>query len=284
MEKEHRSPYWCFTSYDDEGPEIDLNLVTYLVFQKETCPETKKEHWQGYVEFKNRKRFKQVKEILGDTCHIEPRRGNGQQASDYCKKTETAIAGTQYEYGELTIPATNGIDAVKKFIDEGATEIEIADQHFGTYIRYGRGIRDYLMMKRIAKIPSGYKPIDVWVGWGKPGTGKTKFVEELAKQSGTPLYRLDMGQGERTWWDNYNMEPWLLLDDYEGQIDRTRFLKLTGGYGHLQQWPIKGGFTRILFTRIFITSNKNPEDWYPFLDTYQKGALQRRLTKIQKFE
>lgn len=43
-------------------------------------------HYQGYIEFKSRRSPKFVKDLLGVRCHIESRRGNSIEASDYCKK------------------------------------------------------------------------------------------------------------------------------------------------------------------------------------------------------
>lgn len=281
---EHRSPYWCFTIHEEEKPDIETKDISYLVYQQEECPTTKKKHWQGYVEFKNRKRFNQVKDILGEKAHIEPRRGNSQQASDYCKKTETAIAGTQHEEGTLSIPAQCGLDAIKVMIDKGAKIEQVAEEHFGQYLRYNKNIRDYISLKFKQEIPAGFAKVKVTVYWGKPGTGKTRRVEEYATLCQQALYRMDFGERERVWWDGYKGERWLLMDDFEGQMDRTRFLKLTGGYGHLQMWPVKGGMTNIYLTHIFITSNKNPDDWYPWLDDYRKGAVKRRLTEVLEFK
>lgn len=281
---EHRSPYWCFTLHQDEKPDFKTDQVQYLVFQQEECPLTKKKHWQGYIEFKNRKRFNQVKDFLGNEAHIEPRRGTSQQAADYCKKPETAIAGTQHEEGTRSIPDQNGLEAVKRLIDEGKDMTEVAEEHFGQWCRYRKSFEAYQEIKRRTVIPQGFQPVEVEVHWGAPGTGKTRLVEDTAAAFGVALFRIDLAERDKVWWDGYNGEKWLLLDEFEGQMDRVRFNKLCGGYGHLQRWPIKGGFTNIFFTKIFITSNKNPEDWYPFLDNLQKGAVMRRLTKITKWE
>lgn len=281
---EHRSPYWCFTLHQNDKPDIKTDQVQYLVYQQEECPETKRKHWQGYIEFKNRKRFTQVKDILGDQAHIEPRRGTSQQAADYCKKKETAIDGTQHEEGTRSIPDQNGLEAVKRMIDEGKDMTQVAEEHFGQWCRYRKSFEAYQEIKRRTIIPQGFHPVEVEVHWGAPGTGKTRLVEDTAAAFGNALFRIDLAERDKVWWDGYNGEKWLLLDEFEGQMDRVRFNKLCGGYGHLQRWPIKGGFTNIFITKIFITSNKDPEYWYPFLDHYQKQAVLRRLTKITKWE
>lgn len=280
----HRSSYWCFTLHEEETPVIESKDMTYLVFQQEECPTTKKKHWQGYIEFKNRKRFEQVKDVLGQKAHIEARRGNSQQASDYCKKTETAVPGTQHEEGTLSKPAECGLDAVKAMIDAGGNAEDVAEQHYGQYMRYRKNIDHYIAMKYKQRIPKGFQLPHVEVFWGAPGTGKTRLVEERAAACGKTLFRMDFGDRDRVWWDGYAGEEWLLMDDFKGQMDRTRFLKLTGGYGHLQLWPVKGSMTSIYFTHIFITSNTPPSEWYPWLSPYEKGAIERRLPKVTEFK
>lgn len=43
-------------------------------------------HLQGYIEFKNPKKFSTVKNLLGERCHFEKARGTRQQNIVYCKK------------------------------------------------------------------------------------------------------------------------------------------------------------------------------------------------------
>lgn len=75
--------HWVFTTFvvtlleqlpvvfDSEEPPV------YLCCQVERCPETGREHLQGYVEFAQRVGLRTVKLKLGDpTMHLEPRRGS----------------------------------------------------------------------------------------------------------------------------------------------------------------------------------------------------------------
>lgn len=96
-----RSKYFCFTINNYTNDDVDRlsNLgdeITYIVFGREVG-ESGTPHLQGYVEFRNRKRFPQVKTLLGNRVHLEKRRGSPQEASDYCKKD-----GDFEEIGELS--------------------------------------------------------------------------------------------------------------------------------------------------------------------------------------
>jgi len=95
---------WCFTinnySIDDiqrlEDVIDQTNLVNYMVYGKEVG-EQGTPHLQCYVQFSVRKRFRQVKNLLGPKAHIEHARGSAFEASMYCKKDEDFT-----EYGRLS--------------------------------------------------------------------------------------------------------------------------------------------------------------------------------------
>ena len=68
------------------------NEMRYLIYQGEKCPQTSREHWQGYVELHRPLNMQQVKDLLGhQKCHLEPRRGSKAQARDYCRKLESRV-------------------------------------------------------------------------------------------------------------------------------------------------------------------------------------------------
>jgi len=104
-----QSRYWCFTIHSTNQHPYQLSdydfsksipKITYLITQAETSPSTNQEHWQGYVEFERKQRINAVKEALYcDWAHLETRKGTQDQARAYCRKAETSIPDTQYEYG-----------------------------------------------------------------------------------------------------------------------------------------------------------------------------------------
>lgn len=108
MSSNSRKRTWCFTGYNQQSRYIYWTEDTipegirYLVYQVELCPETGREHVQGYVEFKSSTRFAKIKEMFGDeTMHLEARMGSAKQAADYCKKDDTRKIGTSFrEFGE----------------------------------------------------------------------------------------------------------------------------------------------------------------------------------------
>ena len=63
--KTKRSRSWVFTDFKVPAPQL-LAGMSYLLYAPEICPETKKEHWQGYVYFKDTKTTSAVSKILGN--------------------------------------------------------------------------------------------------------------------------------------------------------------------------------------------------------------------------
>lgn len=80
----------CMAIFGDE-PKPDMSFIDYIVWGKEICPKTKKEHFQCYVEFKDKYTIKKCQKYLGvdNTCHLESRKGSPLEASIYCKKDAT---------------------------------------------------------------------------------------------------------------------------------------------------------------------------------------------------
>ncbi|GBL88059.1 hypothetical protein AVEN_133716-1 [Araneus ventricosus] len=79
---------WCFTSFDvSHEPVYDPVVYKYLVFGRETCPDTGREHLEGFAWFVQRKRFTEVKKIWNNS-HIEALKGTPEQASKYFQKDD----------------------------------------------------------------------------------------------------------------------------------------------------------------------------------------------------
>jgi len=87
---------WAFTAWKE--PVINVNMISYMIWQQELCPTTKLLHYQGYVEFKrNYKRF-QVKSLFKDkTMHCEHAYKSQKANIRYCTKGESI---KRFEFGQ----------------------------------------------------------------------------------------------------------------------------------------------------------------------------------------
>nr|QTE03316.1 MAG: replication-associated protein [Periparus ater Circoviridae sp.] len=236
----NRSKYWCFTSFDvQNAPLQDRTGVQYLVIGREVCPETTREHLQCFVAFKNRQRFNQVREKLGN-AHIERMRGTPEEAANYCKKD-----GNFTEFG--TLPKCNGGDnAFRKAIElaEKGELDAIKENYSGIYLRYKKTI-DCLRRFNTDELMNS---CGVWIN-GPPRIGKDYAVKQLGSDN-------VFCKNNSKWWDGYKGEPYVLLSDVEPSHGSWLgyFLKIWS-----DRYPftaeIKGGVMKIRPRRIFVTSN-----------------------------
>jgi hypothetical protein len=153
-------------------------------------------------------------------------------------------------------------------IKGGAKEEDIAEKHFSKWVVYRKSFQAYASMN----LPDRSWKTIVVVLWGDTGTGKTRFVH--AQSSGRSLW----SPGDYQWFDGYRGQEVVLFDDYRGEYPIQQFLKLTDRYP--MSVPVKGGFCRWLPKKIYITSNVNPDAWYPDVHGRSFEAFKRRLTIV----
>ncbi len=260
---------WVFT-VNNPTSAIDWPLLgdCYLVYQKEKG-ESGTEHFQGVVFFKNKRTFRSVRSILPDGCHIESMKGTLDQAVAYCTKEDTRIEGP-WKFGEK--PAGQGgrtdLLAVKKMIDEGHSEKEIADKCFGTWCRHDRAFKRY----RVLTTPGRTWQTTLIVYWGPPGTGKSSHALELGSDSQYWLPPPD--KNGSVWWDGYDGQETVVIDEFYGWIRRDILQRVVDRYPYYVQ--TKGGSTPFVAKTIIITSNKPPEMWYQKVGL---GGMVRRLAE-----
>lgn len=90
-----KSTRWVFTAYEAQWPLFDSMppIVAEWGRQTEKCPDTGRLHYQGYLRTSRQVRLSQLKGVFPGV-HFEIAR-NWSASKNYCKKSETAIPGTQ---------------------------------------------------------------------------------------------------------------------------------------------------------------------------------------------
>lgn len=163
------------------------------------------------------------------------------------------------------------LQQVHASIKAGMEIAELADRHFGTYLRYERSIKAYYSLQA----PLRNFKTEVYVYWGRTGLGKTRRAYYEAGYS-TWFY------GSDGWFDGYCGQCSVIFDDFGGhEFKLTYLLKLLDRYP--MSVRVKGGFVNWSPRRVYITSNKDPNDWYSCLQVH-KEALFRRFTEVVQFE
>lgn len=274
-----QSSFWIFTQNNPEVAPLEIfkqalkdGLIKYAIYQKEKAPETGTIHYQGYVELSRSQRLSFVRKLLPGNPHWEIRRGSAEQARDYCSKEETRVEGP-FEVGTFK-PSQQGkrndLALFTQLIADGASDralIESCPKQF------------FLYSKSVDRVRTAYAPIrehvtELYVVIGDPGFGKSSWV----RSQSTDLFVKPPG---KEWWNGYNGQADVLLDDYYGYLPFHVLLNLADT-GDLQV-EIKGGYVRFTSKRIYITSNKEPREWYKEPQKYVWPALYRRITKVIHF-
>lgn len=266
--------YWMYTinnPHNEDQPKEWQNVVQYTIWQVE-MGENGTLHLQGYLVLKKAQTLEYLKKHFDNGAHWEIRRGTHIQAKEYCSKEDTKVLGP-FELGDDSkVPTGQGqrsdLLAVKKAIDEGKDEIYLVDEHFGTCAKHMRFFRDY---KRIKSAQRNWKT-EVWVIWGKTGTGKSRYCAEH--------YPNAYWKPQSNWWDGYTGQEVVVIDEFYGWLSYSFMLRL------LDRYPLvletKGGHTTFLAKKIIITSNKEPKDWFdPVRNAF--APLERRIDKVLNF-
>lgn len=109
----------------------------------------------------------------------------------------------------------------------------------------------------------------VRVFWGAPGSGKSRRAWD---EAGLDAYPKDPCT---KYWDGYQGGENVVIDEFRGDINISHILRW------FDRYPVnvecKFGAVTLRATNIWITSNKDPREWYPDVNQDTKDALLRRL-------
>ncbi len=266
-----------------------------VVFQYEMAPTTGAFHYQGFLALKSPYTESSVAVFINKCC--EPHKCNvlpadlPDAARKYAQKEETRIAGpwslTAGVIAIRTLPQAGArgggdrpevgpgkrsdIELFRDAIKAGKSDGDLWEEHPSCMARYPRMLAS---LRGLYAPRRDWKP-EVHVYYGAAGTGKSRRANELA-----PLaYRKVPG----LWWDMYNGEPDVIMDDFYGTafMEYSDFLKFVDYYDYTGQ--VKGSMVKVNPRRVFITSNVHPSMWYVDHRGYNAAAFFRRITTITQF-
>lgn len=173
------------------------------------------------------------------------------------------------------------ITAIGEAVRAGNSNLELIDSLGYQVARYSKHIdwiRFNTMKPRSDRQLVGVKVI---VLYGPTGTGKTyAAVNKLANQD-YHIVSAPSHASEKVWFDGYEGQSTLILDDFNGSWCTMDFLKRL-----LDVYPlsveIKGGKTWACWTTVLITTNTPPSEWYKTgLVVIDDAPLRRRIHEIR---
>lgn len=271
LHKKSTSRWWVFTINNYTDSDIEqlnslCNDVDYLTYGFEKGKENGTPHLQGYLELPKSggQRFTWVRKRL-PRAYIATRRGSRTQARDYCHKE----CDDPFEYGEWKPDKQgmrNDLVCVKRKIDEGATEEEIATDHFATWCRNYRSFERYRQLKfKRRKIEKEV----IWY-YGPTQTGKSERAYEYDENA---FWKMS----DNKWFDGYCGQTTAIFDDFrQSWFSFAYLLRLLDKYPLMVE--IKGGSVHWAAERIIITSCYHPR--YVYDTEEDTEQLLRRITTI----
>lgn len=272
---------YCFTwfNYPNNYQEILRRGVQYryVVAGHELCPTTDKPHLQGYIELKHGMAAKTLEKICKGIHLTWPVRGSSDDNRVYCLKLEQEEPNDKwFEEGE---PGQQGrrfdLEEAMDSISNGMDEMTFFEEHPGAAHGYMKSMDKYRMLVNKKK-QRGYKKKNIRVYWGPTGTGKTRTAIEEYPEAFI-LRETQTGW----WWDGYDGEECVIIDEFQGNIPLSQLLGILDGYSC--QVAIKGGSTLLCAKTIIITSNHDPDSWYRHCNPLSRAALTRRIDRVDAY-
>lgn len=170
---------WVFTINNPTAKDMEnlQNLgqdqkTKYLIFGEEKG-EQGTEHIQGYMIFRNHKRFNAAKKLIGERCHLESAKGTSAENKRYCSKERK-----YKEYGEIVEERerTDIPKAIKRRI-EGDMWNDIVDDMGAGPLYIKKAIDELVEEKKeqeyIAKLKEKYNKT-TWKRWQQDLLDKIK--------------------------------------------------------------------------------------------------------------
>nr|WAE43273.1 MAG: replication associated protein [Cressdnaviricota sp.] len=243
----------------------------YIAYGHEVAPTTGTPHLQGFIHFENACSLRAARRRLPG-CDVRPMRGRFDQCEAYCsKESELVKRGVCPQFN-----INNGANEASRWKDvwEAAKEGRLEDIPDKIRIQY------YSTFK---KIKYDYQPTvanlnprehcGVWI-YGPSGSGKTTSVWDKYPD----LYEKMHNQ----WWDDYEMQEVVLLDEFDAHNvkDLATQLKAWAGWS-VFRGEIKGASMKLRPKKFIVCSNHHLNELMP-TNHVLYDALKNRFKFVYK--
>jgi len=179
---------------------------------------------------------------------------------------------------EVEKPKINMLD-IFDLIDRGYDLLSIARIYPNMFSKNISAIKEYMRATDEKNHMSDRsRNVYVEVRYGTEDCGKTFDI--MTKGEHLPYKLRPPGGGGTIWWNGYQDQKVILLDDFYGWIKYNELLDILDKYPLMMEK--KFGHCYAKWEKVYITSNVAPEQWYS--NSYgMTAALARRINVVKKF-
>lgn len=174
-------------------------------------------------------------------------------------------------------------------IKKGDTLQTIAQNHSLTFIKYHGGAKSLISLLCTKK---RQWRTELHIYTGAPGTGKSYTARQEALNyissqglDEEPYYLMLPTKGAQLWWQDYNGQSVVILDDFYGEgLDIDYFKRMIDEYPF--KINIKNGSGEFLAKRVYVTSNTGWKNWWGTAlinNIHNTKAIERRITVEKTF-
>lgn len=261
---------WVFTT---NNPDLDQvarikglkskpdSFVTEIVVGHETGASGTPHH-QGFIAFSKSRTRRQVSELLGGGSWLQACASRDAAARYARKDGSVVVDDCQGVHQGRRTDLSTAIATMK----QGGLQALYETQP-EVLLKFPSGCRLLCSLGR----PSGTRQVRVIVLHGPTGTGKSHRA--CVGDYFAPC--LPQRRGDVIWFDRYQGQKRLVLEEMTGQPDYRTMLRILDKYP--MTIPVKGGFVEAHWEEVYITSNLPPDRWYTDEDY---GPLHRRFSEI----
>lgn len=276
---------WCFTI---NNPSIEIlkrlkvesgwnkRYFKFVILQLEKG-ESGTPHIQGYCVFHNPVRLSSLRKHISDQGHYEVAKGSTQDNIKYCSKFDSKLDGP-WQFGDhesCDQGSRSDLLEAKRLIEEGKPETTVASQCFSSWVKYHSAFNRY---RTLISQNSRTWMTSLKILIGPSGVGKSRWTLNHYPSA----YWMMRPNGKNAFFDGYDGQDCIVLDDFYGWITYDLLLRLIDRYPLNLQ--VKGGSVPCLAKTIVITSNVDWNFWYPKqFQSHGCKALERRIKEFGEF-
>ena len=227
---------------------------------------------------------------------------------EYCTKRDTREDGPWYvgkpeDFKRKGQGARNDLDKFALVcLEEGGITAKVEDEFAGHSLRYQKHVKDYIAFKKLRDAKEKEKQywIDMYekeqrgeeftgqqqrnlvLLFGPTAVGKTTYVKK--EVYGNKKEDLYTKAGRNKWWDGYEGENNVLIDEFNGnEFGSIEFFNEMTNIGCFQV-ETKGGQAVLTADNIYIASNKHPCHWWKKGEGNIDWSDQRYRALVRRFK